>query len=165
MAAPNIDPHILNAAIDNLATTLGAMGRDALYRREYGGVVRYTYGYPLEPTMDRPQVQLDLADDSDPAEETDSSLFIRTLLVVQVHVEADALEDGTWDIITPSLDVKKDIHQAVMSDRTLGLAYCSVRYVGGENEPFADSEIIGKTVTEIYEVLYECVTGDMGATI
>jgi hypothetical protein len=158
--------HVLVAPIDALIAAWGAMGRGAGYRRDYRGAKRIAFDLPEEEDDEIPWVQVDLGDDEPATPERSDNMHQLQEVLVQVHVMADTMPDGTKDIVTPLLEVTADLHQAAFADRTLGTSYAHLEQpTRREVSPFGIGlDAVGATLRVTYQIQYWHTADDMSAT-
>jgi hypothetical protein len=155
--------NILIAAVKNAEAAL-VMSRTRGFRRDYRGVKLFAYDFPLEEDLQLPWVQVDLGDAAEYQPPANDRLWWTQQLIVQVHLVADRLSDNSLDIVTPMLDAKADIHQALYADRTRGTGYCTTFYRASDVTATwgIGDEVVGATLRETYEIVYWFISGDMG---
>lgn len=156
MPAPR--PSLLIALVEDMVSRLGMMGRERGYRRDYRGVSRVLYAFGLESDLHHPLVQVQLGESENDSEERTDLHRNWDEVVIQVHVPAEEMPDGTLDVVTPVANVRADIFQALMVGgvRHRGSERATTYRRRSEAPPIAPAdEPIGATVREIYALEWD----------
>ena len=114
----------------------------------------------LDPEQDEmPAISVDFGEDN-PAQEVGD--FFDSLLSCQISVIAVAHEEP--DLKSELLDLRRQIHIGLMSDRTLGLSFVVNTHYGGTEEPEIDigGGLIAGALTNVWNVYYRMNISDPG---
>lgn len=141
-------------------TVLDAVAALVRARVEASGVKVFTHRrYTLDPEQDElPAISVDYGEDRKADTRTlnsiDSVLEVQCTTVVQSPHEDD--------LRSKLLDLRAEIHRAVMANHRLGLAFVSTTYYGGASAPLLDEEgeYLQGELTSTWLVLYEMSLSD-----
>jgi len=129
-------------------------------RVEASGVKVFTHRrFTLDPDQDElPAISVDYGEDR--KAETTTLGSIDSVIEIQcTAVVASSLED---ELRSKLLDLRAEIHRAVMANHRLGLLFVSTTYYGGASAPAIDAEgeqLVGE-LTSTWLVLYEMSLSD-----